>query len=69
MKERSPMAKRNKIPEDQEAALKAFAEKHGKDWKRKLLDAWYSGTDTAEPDGHLLRQIRNSYGPTWLQRY
>ena len=28
---------------------------------------WLSGTDAAAPGGHLLRQVRNTYGPRWLR--
>lgn len=48
-------------------ALRAFAQQHGKDWKRELLDQWMAGTDAAlNKDGHLLRQVRNNLGPKWL---
>ena len=35
-------------------------------WKQRLLDMWFLGFDTDEPNGHLLRQIRNQHGPSWL---
>lgn len=52
--------------EEQSAALLLFKLKHPLDWKTKLATAWIYGTDTKEPQGHLLRQIRNQCGPTWL---
>jgi hypothetical protein len=48
------------------AALKAYAAKHGLQWRRKLADAWLIGADATDPDGHLLRQLRNTLGPSWL---
>jgi len=51
------------------AALKTFASRHGRQWKRALNNAWLDGSDAREPDGHLLRQIRNHFGPQWLKRY
>ncbi len=46
---------------EQLAALEAYAKKHGKDWRDKLNQSWYDGTDTP-----LLRQVRNQFGPCWL---
>jgi hypothetical protein len=51
---------------DQLAAVAAYAARHGRTWRADLAAAWSTGRDTAEPDGHLLRQVRNTYGPTWL---
>ena len=50
-------------------ALNAFAEKYGRYWKRELMDRWLNGKDVNEPNGHLLRQVRNQLGPKWLERY
>lgn len=54
---------------EQLAALKAFAKRHGRHWKRALHNAWLDGRDAREPGGALLRQIRNQFGPQWLQRF
>ena len=54
------------LTEEQAQRLKDFARKHGKDWKSVLSSMWWTGRDANEPDGHLLRQIRNQAGPTWL---
>jgi hypothetical protein len=51
---------------EQLAAVAAFAGRHGRDWRYALADAWSTGRDTREPDGHLLRQVRNICGPAWL---
>ena len=53
----------------QQAAIDAFAAKYGDKWKHKLQIAWLAGTDTAQPNGHLLRQVRNQFGPSWLGKY
>ena len=63
------MTKRTTPNEEQSQALAGFAARYGAHWKRKLLDMWMNGTDASEPQGHLLRQVRNTYGPVWLQRY
>lgn len=54
---------------EQQAAIDAFAAKYGANWKHKLQIAWLAGTDTAQPNGHLLRQVRNQFGPSWLSKY
>jgi len=57
---------------EQLAAVEAFAAKYGKikgGWKEHLLTVWMSGADEREPNGHLLRQVRNQCGPTWLKGY
>ena len=56
------------LPHEHQAAIKAYAAKHGHKWKAKLADAWGLGTDTKEPDGWALRDIRNSpsLGHYWL---
>ena len=54
--------------EEQLAAVRAFKEKHGRNWKVALMDAWLSGEDESEPNGHLLRQVRNQQGPVWLSK-
>jgi len=55
--------------EEQLAALQAYAARNGAQWKRKLADAWLDGRDDREPNGHLLRQMRNRGGPSWLKRF
>lgn len=54
---------------EQRGALDLFAAKYGAGWKVLLLNAWLNGTDAGEPSGHLLRQIRNQFGPKWLTNY
>ncbi|BBA45322.1 MULTISPECIES: hypothetical protein [Burkholderia] len=51
---------------EQANALLTFATRHGRYWKKKLIDLWHSGRDEREPEGPLLRQIRNNGGPGLL---
>jgi len=50
-----------------EAALQAYAARHGRRWKSILNNAWMGGPPY--DDGGLLCGLRNSHGPTWLQSY
>jgi hypothetical protein len=52
-------------PEQREALL-AYAKRNGRHWKVELNCAWASGRDEREPEGALLRQVRNQRGPSWL---
>lgn len=48
----------------QQAALAAFAAVHGRRWKAELHRQWEAAS--AEPELH---RLRNTHGPTWLDRY
>lgn len=50
-------------------AIREYAARKGVIWKEHLLQAWMNGSDANEPDGHLLRQVRNEFGPVWLNQY
>jgi hypothetical protein len=57
---------------EQLAAVAAFAGKYATrkgGWKEHLLSCWMNGADANEPNGHLLRQVRNSVGPKWLKDF
>lgn len=58
-------AKESLTPE-QVNALLTFARRHGHYWKKKLAELWQSGRDSREPEGPLLRQIRNGGGHSLL---
>lgn len=62
------LAKREPTDE-QRAALASFAARHGRTWKAKLLAMWANGRDANEPEGGLLRQVRNAFGPSWLESF
>ena len=51
------------------AALRYFAAQHGRFWKSRLRSMWWSGRDETLPNGALMRQIRNEYGPVWLESF
>lgn len=61
------------LTEDQRAALEAFGDNsvlplaHGTAaWRQRLADLWLTGADATHKGGPALRQIRNTFGPTWL---
>ena len=53
---------------EQKAALRAYALRNARFWKRRLWVAWIDGSDAKEPEGAVLRQIRNTHGPSLLTR-
>lgn len=55
------------LSDDQEAALRAYAATHGRRWKSILSNVWMGGPP--HDDGGILRGLRNTHGPTWLQFY
>ena len=64
MRAMSPVA----LSPERKAALKAYAARNGPFWKRALWTAWLNGEDADEPEGPVLRQIRNACGPAILKR-
>lgn len=54
------------LSEAQAMALQQFADRHGRTWRRMLIEAWQSGKDERMENGGLLRQVRNYFGPDWL---
>ncbi len=54
-------------PEEQRS-LVAFAEDHGRTWKRALRDHWWNATVPYGYDANLYA-LRNSHGQTWLANY
>jgi len=59
-----PKSKAADLTPEQKAALRAYALRNGRFWKRRLWAAWI----TEEPEGAVLRQIRNVHGPSLLTR-
>ncbi|OYU91971.1 MAG: hypothetical protein CFE29_03750 [Bradyrhizobiaceae bacterium PARB1] len=47
----------------QRDAIRAFACRHGSNWKAALRGAW---NDPAMPEGPVLRGLRDSHGEPWL---
>lgn len=54
---------------EQIQALRDFRDRHGRFWKRELQELWITGADANQPNGGLLRQVRNNFGPLWLHRH
>ncbi|APG86759.1 hypothetical protein [Sinorhizobium americanum] len=52
---------------EQQAALQAYAARHGRRWKSILNTARMGGPP--HDDGGLRRGLRNSHAPSWLQSY
>ncbi|NTH81450.1 hypothetical protein G6K97_30215 [Agrobacterium rhizogenes] len=53
---------------DQEVkALQHYAARHGRSWKRILNTVWM-GEGRCD-DNQILRKLRNTHGPAWLDRY
>jgi hypothetical protein len=55
------------IAPEQLAALHAWRAKYGRTWKTDLLDAWYFAGDGVPGYSPELQQLRNQYGPEWLE--
>ncbi len=55
------------LTEEEVNALQDYAARHGRSWKRILNNAWMG--ETSHDDGGILRRLRNTHGPTWLDRY
>ena len=54
---------------EQLSALQRFAARNGRTWKSILQRCWETAVDAHDPDGPLLRGIRNEFGPSWLSRF
>ncbi|MBP1847547.1 hypothetical protein J2046_005831 [Rhizobium petrolearium] len=55
------------LTEEEVNALQDYAARHGRSWKRILNNAWMG--EAPHDDGGILRRLRNTHGPTWLDRY
>jgi hypothetical protein len=54
---------------EQIQALRTWALRFGRNWKVALRDAWMDGDYQGFEDSHLLQQVRNTFGPSWLVRF
>jgi len=54
--------------DEQLAALGAYAAWAGDDWKYRLTSDWVRAGSEWDGPYHLLHQLRNTLGPTWLAR-
>lgn len=50
-------------------ALRQYAKENGRCWKARLLDDWLTGRDAKQENGGYLRQVRNQFGPRWLESF
>lgn len=55
------------LTDEQQQALQAYAEKHGRRWRSILNNAWMG--EAPHDDGPVLRHLRNTRGPSWLVTY
>ncbi|CAK7261858.1 MULTISPECIES: hypothetical protein [unclassified Shinella] len=55
------------LTEEEVNALQHYAARHGRSWKRILNNAWMG--EAPHDDVGILRRLRNTHGPTWLDRY
>lgn len=55
------------LTQDQLDALRRFAVANGRYWKYQLRIVWIR--EPQGPDGALLRQVRNDFGPAWLKKF
>ena len=54
--------------QEQLAAVLAFAKKEGRTWKSTLTNCWLkAGYPGHQGYSHLLQQVRNQFGPRWLE--
>lgn len=66
------MAKRADLTTEQIEALRDFARRNGRCWKRALWKQWMDGYSMVEQQTgktHFLQQLRNDFGPSWLTNY
>ena len=65
-----PSATQYEITDDQRAAVAAFRDAKGREWKEELGLLWMSGqytrADIPGDQAALLQQVRNQFGPEWL---
>jgi hypothetical protein len=47
-------------------ALIQWASEHGRNWRQALNTAWMNGDYDGFNNSHLLQQVRNNFGPSWL---
>jgi hypothetical protein len=53
---------------EQEDALVAYAQAHGRTWKQQLQRDWMAAGSRWDGPYHLLHRLRNTHGPAWLAR-
>lgn len=66
---RTPVQTKPQPNREQLAAIAAWAKQYGRNWKEPLRYAWMDGNYHGFADSHLLQQVRNQCGPSWLIGY
>lgn len=56
--------RKDPLTEEQVAAIRAYAKKHGRFWKQQLNLDWMYARTTG-----TLQELRNTHGPSWLVDY
>lgn len=68
---KAPRGRKLEVPQPNQEQLQAvfsFAQKEGPRWKEKLSDCWMRANYPGhQPYGHFLQQVRNQFGPKWLE--
>jgi hypothetical protein len=54
---------------EQLAALQVWAQHYGARWKSALREAWMVAGGRFAYYQPALQQVRNQFGPSWLERY
>ncbi len=49
-------------------ALENYRANHGRNWKMHLWHDWMNAEYNGATDAHLLQQVRNNLGPSWLHK-
>jgi hypothetical protein len=64
-----PISKQIRPTSEQLQAILDWAKLYGRNWKAPLRQAWYDGNYHNFLGSHLLQQVRNTFGPSWLVRF
>mgnify|MGYP004450879351 FL=1 len=58
-----------KLSPEKIQALTEYATWAGKGWKDRLVTDWMRAGSRFRGEYHILHQIRNTHGPSWLDRF
>ena len=51
---------------EQLETIKKYAKDHGSNWKKSLHNDWLKSGSRWQGKYYLLQQLRNNFGPKWL---
>jgi hypothetical protein len=60
---------RQELNTEQTVALEEWARLHGRNYKSALRQAWMTGDYAGFEKSNFLQQIRNTFGPSWLESF